>query len=114
MRQTVGVVDFRGRCSVYAENSVNVNGGESFEDAGAIFYSKDTDKYSCFKVCSQARITNCKYSNSGNCTYQLTVPKLNSTSKSFDCMLANTGMHKIVSYHNIILWGYLCNQTYLS
>ena len=97
MRQTVGVVDFRGRCSVYAEN---VYGGESLEDDGAIFYSKDTDKHSCFKVCSQSQIKNCKYSNSGNCTYQLTVPKLNSTSKSFDCMLANTGMHKIVSNHN--------------
>ena len=97
MRQTVGVVDFRGRCSVNAEN---VYGGESFEDDGAIFYSKDTDKHSCFnKVCTRARITNCKYSNSGNCTYQLTVPTLNSTFKSFDCMLANTGMHKIVSYH---------------
>ena len=47
MRQTVSVVDFRGRCSVYAENVVN---GESFEDDGAIFFSKDTDKHSCFKV----------------------------------------------------------------
>ena len=76
--------DYDGRCGVFSENDE--------EDDGAIFYQKDIDKDSCFNDCKQAKITNCKYSNSGNCTYQLVIPDLNARSQSYDCMLVNTGM----------------------